>query len=432
MENKNEQKDRVLVELPENGYSCFNSIDNGIVVRCKSEDPVYFIQNGYRHRIPNPKVFNDLFINWNAIKILDKNDIDKIPLGIELSTDSCLIRVKGADPIYLYSNGTKSHVRCMKDVKGANLNLDKCHYISQSEMDNIKSTRDFIVEEKKEIVIDPIMVQKIEDRTSYGILESFPYVNHRKSISMCHVLRPENYLCGGEYPVLYLYHGYGGNNEWIRSGNMQNIMGYMISQKMIPEMIIVMPDIITPECEMPAMLQDEYEEFMSRFEESGIVNDPKTEERVKDFQMFYKSLGAIMKRVEDAYPVLKGKKNTAIAGLSLGATAALYNASLIDFKDRFNFVGAFSPVKRLLRSNDVNGWIKDDKDFVLGTDESFFSFIGCGRGDDCFDCAKYYSSILNINKVEHLFETLEGKKHDWDTFKKLFYTFMFYDFFRKC
>lgn len=432
MENRNENKDRVLVESPENGNGCFNRIDNGIVVKCKSEDPVYFIQNGSRHRVPNPKVFNDLFINWKTIKILDKKDIDKIPLGIELSTDSCLIRVKGADPIYLYSNGTKSHVRCMKDVKDANLNLDKCHYISQSEMDNIKSTRDFIIEEKKEIVIDPIMVQKIEDESSYGVLESFPYINHRGSESVCRVLLPENYSNGDRYPVLYLYHGYGSNNEWTEVGHIQNIMGYMISQKMIPEMIIVMPNIITPECEMPAMLQDEYEEFISRFEESGIVNDPKIEERVKDFQMFYKSLGAIMKRVEDAYPVLKEKKNTAIAGLSLGATAALYNASIIDFKDRFYFVGAFSPVKRLLRSNDVNGWIKDDKDFVLGTDESSFSFIGCGREDYCFDCAKYYSYILGKNNVEHLFEILDGERHEWGAFRKLFYVFMSYDFFRKC
>lgn len=63
------------------------------------------------------------------------------------------------------------------------------------------------------------------------------------------------------------------------------------------------------------------------------------------------------------------KEDSAIAGISLGGTTALYNGYL--FKERFKFVAGISPNYQLLTSKErkiFNGWIAKPEDFVLGTD----------------------------------------------------------------
>lgn len=55
---------------------------------------------------------------------------------------------------------------------------------------------------------------------------------------------PPNYETSKEvYPVIYLLHGYGGNNNaWIKSGNINQYADKAIGNNTIPPIIIVMPN----------------------------------------------------------------------------------------------------------------------------------------------------------------------------------------------
>ncbi|WP_349945826.1 hypothetical protein, partial [Bacteroides cellulosilyticus] len=79
-----------------------------------------------------------------------------------------------------------------------------------------------------------------------------------------------------------------------------------------------------------------------------------------------------------------------------------------------------------------NGWIAKPEDFVLGTDNGGFAFIGNGTADTGTGShPRYYSNVLNENGIDNLFTLLPNGGHNWEAFRKLFYIFMSYDFFRK-
>lgn len=98
------------------------------------------------------------------------------------------------------------------------------------------------------------------------------------------------------------------------------------------------------------------------------------------------------------------KEDSAIAGISLGGTTALYNGYL--FKERFKFVAGISPNYQLLTSKErkiFNGWIAKPEDFVLGTDNGGFTFIGNGTADTGTGShPRYYSNVLNENGIDNL------------------------------
>lgn len=153
------------------------------------------------------------------------------------------------------------------------------------------------------------------------------------------------------------------------------------------------------------------------------------------FMIFFKHLIHLIDYINTTYSnvVSVKKEDSAIAGISLGGTTALYNGYL--FKERFKFVAGISPNYQLLTSKErkiFNGWIAKPEDFVLGTDNGGFAFIGNGTADTGTGShPRYYSNVLNENGIDNLFTLLPNGGHNWEAFRKLFYIFMSYDFFRK-
>ena len=59
-------------------------------------------------------------------------------------------------------------------------------------------------------------------------------------------------------------------------------------------------------------------------------------------------------------------------------------------------------------------------------------FIANGTADcSAGDTPKFYSRVLRENSSDNVFALLPDGGHCWDTFRKLFYVFMAFDFFRK-
>jgi S-formylglutathione hydrolase FrmB len=109
---------------------------------------------------------------------------------------------------------------------------------------------------------------------------------------------PPNYENATQlYPVVYLLHGYGGNNNsWIKTGNVNEYADKAIANNTIPAVIIVMPNA----------------------DSSFYINAYNHKINYEDF-----FINEFIPAIEKTYRVKAEKKYRAIAGLSMGGYGAL-------------------------------------------------------------------------------------------------------------
>ncbi|GJM79088.1 alpha/beta hydrolase-fold protein [Paenibacillus timonensis] len=138
------------------------------------------------------------------------------------------------------------------------------------------------------------------------------------------VYTPPGYSGDQTYPVLYLLHGIGGDeNEWFEHGEPHLILDRLYANGELMPMIVVMPN-------GRAMPEDRAE------------GDPFAPEKLEAFERFEMDLlQDLIPFVEAKYPVRKERESRAIAGLSMGGGQSL-NIGLSHL-DHFAWIGAFSP-----------------------------------------------------------------------------------------
>ena len=133
-----------------------------------------------------------------------------------------------------------------------------------------------------------------------------------------HVYTPPGYENGRDrYPVFYLLHGAGDNDDsWSTVGRAGFILDNLIAAQKAKPMIVVMPAGHTSRTGGNAVGRSATDEFVGDF-----VTD-------------------VMPYVEKHYRVLTDRANTAIAGLSMGGLQTLEVA--IPRLDRFAYIGVYS------------------------------------------------------------------------------------------
>lgn len=217
---------------------------------------------------------------------------------------------------------------------------------------------------------------------------------------------PDESLLNGDVvsnkrPVLYLFHGLGYYSEWLQEdrGRLEWIMGYMLKHNLTHEMVIIMPQVF-------------------------VDNKRAQDKKEDDFHFFNTKFRILADHVKKVYAniVSTRKEDTAIAGISIGGTTALYNGCL--FKESFSVVAGISPSYHLIKDKArcvPNGWIEKDN-FILDTK---YAFLGNGTKEEK-TCThpRYYCNILRTKSVYCDFATLDDEDHDWTCFRKLFYVFM--------
>jgi enterochelin esterase family protein len=205
-----------------------------------------------------------------------------------------------------------------------------------------------------------------------------------------HVYTPPGYATGNQrYPVLYLLHGAGDNDEsWLMAGRANFILDNLIAAGKARPMIVVMPAGHTPPAQGGA---------------------PSTDAFARDL------LGDVVPYVEQHYRTLPGREQRAIAGLSMGGQQTL-NVGLTNL-DKFSHLGVFS-----------SGWFGENgaatfaraHETVLSdpriNDRIKLFWFATGKDDFVLPSTKAALAMLDQHKIRHSYKETEGG-HTWPNWR---------------
>lgn len=220
------------------------------------------------------------------------------------------------------------------------------------------------------------------------------------------VYTPAGYEDGNkQYPVLYLLHGAGGDeNAWSELGRAVQILDNLIAQGKAEPMIVVMPNGNGAQEAVPG----EYPNSMYK----PSFSNPKTMEG-----SFEKAFPDIMSYVETHYRTINDKAHRAIAGLSMGGFHSLYISA--NYPDLFGYVGLFSAaINRQAKGE--NTYIYENLEEKLAkqfSDAPKLYFIGIGNGDFLFQDNVKYRELLDSHGYKYEYMETDGG-HEWRNWRK--------------
>jgi enterochelin esterase-like enzyme len=214
------------------------------------------------------------------------------------------------------------------------------------------------------------------------------------------IYTPPGYETSSEsYPVLYLLHGAGGDEEaWINLGRTAQIMDNLIAQGKAKPMIVVMPN--------GNVIQDGAPGEGSKNFYKPQFMIPKTMDGT-----YEAAFGDIIKFVENSYRVKKDKANRAIAGLSMGGFHSLHISN--NYPNTFDYVGLFSAA--IMPREDATGAVYSDFDGKLKTSMNNghkLYWIAIGKTDFLFDANTEFRAKLDQMGMKYTYVESEGG-HIW-------------------
>jgi enterochelin esterase-like enzyme len=215
--------------------------------------------------------------------------------------------------------------------------------------------------------------------------------NKRKAL----IYTPPGYSDDQKYPVLYLLHGIGGDeNEWRRGGHPEIILDNLIAEKKAQPMIIVMPNGRAQPDDRPG---------------------PNAMQTAPAFGKFDQDLlGSLIPFIESKYSVKSDRESRALAGLSMGGGQSL-NFGLANL-DTFAWVGGFSSAPNTKPAAElVPDPEKAKKQLKL-------LWISCGNKDGLIRISQGVHAYLKEKEVPHIWH-VDEHAHDFQHWKKALYNF---------
>ncbi len=218
------------------------------------------------------------------------------------------------------------------------------------------------------------------------------------------VYTPAGYETSGkEYPVFYLLHGIGGDeNAWSELGRAAQIMDNLIAQGKAEPMILVMTNGNISQEACPG-------ETSEGFKEPTMML-PKTMEG-----SFETAFPDVVKFIENTYRVKKDKAHRAIAGLSMGGFHSLFIS--INNPDLFDYVGLFSAAVDQQQNGNGDGHPEIYADRNAKIDKLFSKnpklfWIGIGKTDFLIKNNNDLRAYLDSKKHKYTYLETDGG-HIW-------------------
>ena len=226
---------------------------------------------------------------------------------------------------------------------------------------------------------------------AHGQVSYFNYQSAAtNSTRRARIYLPPGYSTSTKYPVLYLLHGIGGNeDEWYNSGVPHVILDNLIAAGSIKPMICVLPNGNAT----GSGVSDGWENF---------TND---------------LLNSLIPYVERTYSAYTDAKHRAIAGLSQGGAQSL-NIGLPNV-DKFPYVGGFSssPITKQTSQLFPDGGTKVRTNIKL-------LFLSCGTNDGLISNNNRVRDFCRSNNIPYTEWLIQGAGHDWTVWKPSLWNFV--------
>jgi len=211
-----------------------------------------------------------------------------------------------------------------------------------------------------------------------------------------YVYTPPGYDSNKEnYPVLYLLHGAGGDEDaWIALGRASFILDNLIAEGKAKPMLIVMTNgnawqtsTIKNISGVGEITRENRAQFQGKFEKS-LVED-------------------VVPYIEKNYRVKATKDSRALAGLSMGGAHTI--TASIEYPGTFGYIGVFSS-----GIFDANAdMVKLEKKFTALKASGVSTYwVGCGKDDFLMESNKRLLAILDKTGFEHEYHESDGG-HTW-------------------
>ncbi|MEN6588433.1 MAG: alpha/beta hydrolase-fold protein [Proteiniphilum sp.] len=201
------------------------------------------------------------------------------------------------------------------------------------------------------------------------------------------------------YPVLYLLHGMGGDEEaWMTLGRASQILDNLIAQNKAEPMIVVMPNgnvaqeaapgesslgFHKPQFQLPHTMDGKYEETFHE----------------------------IIRFVESQYRTIPEKKGRAIAGLSMGGFHTLHISRY--YPDTFDYIGLYSAA--IMPDKKVQSKVYDNIDGTLAVQKvNGFKlyWIAIGKEDFLYQANADFRGTLDKMDFDYVYRESEVG-HTW-------------------
>lgn len=218
------------------------------------------------------------------------------------------------------------------------------------------------------------------------------------------VYTPAGYEKSGKsYPVLYLLHGMGGDEEaWIALGRTAQIMDNLIAQGKAEPMLVVMTNGNVSQEAAPGEASQGFT--------VPTMQRPQTMEGSME-----SSFPDVVKFIDSNYRTIKKKSARAIAGLSMGGFHSLHISK--QYPDLFDYIGLFSAA--ILPAKEVQSPIYDNLEGKLRTQFTKtpkLYWIAIGKTDFLYKANEDYRKLLDEKGYKYTYYETEGG-HIWKNWR---------------
>jgi enterochelin esterase family protein len=206
------------------------------------------------------------------------------------------------------------------------------------------------------------------------------------------------------YPVFYLLHGAGGDEEaWIALGRTSQILDNLITQGKAKPMIVVMTNGNAGQQAAPG-------ESAKGMYKPSFMGETRMD---GDFE---KAFPDIIKFIESNYRVKKDKAHRAIAGLSMGGFQSMHISK--QYPDLFDYVGLFSaaiiPPNGVITSEIYQN--TDEKLKIQFAQKPKLYFIAIGTSDFLIQANNDFREKLDENHYPYKYYETDGG-HIWKNWR---------------